>query len=252
LATSGSNPQDPLAPEGAGWLPVLEALLFAAPMPLTLEALAEVLAPLAADEIAAQLEQLREALESGGRGVTAVQVAGGWQIVSRPEYSPYVQKMLRGRRKARLSRAALETLAIAAYRQPVTKADIEGIRGVDSSGVLAHLLERNLVGIRGRARAVGRPLLYGTTQEFLVYFGINELTDLPKPEELAELLKDREGMAEAGLFDEADGGPEGTPAAAEEAPEPVEGGFPEAGDPQEAWDGAEATSEVPADGDETR
>ncbi|MBI5838293.1 MAG: SMC-Scp complex subunit ScpB [Candidatus Eisenbacteria bacterium] len=181
-------------------LPALEALLFAAPQPLTLEALAEALAPLAAPEVGGLLEQLRAELEGAGRGVTLVQVAGGWQIVSRPEYAPYVQRMLRGRRKARLSRAALETLAIVAYRQPVTKADIEGIRGVDSSGVLAHLLERNLVGIRGRAHTVGRPLLYGTTQEFLVYFGINDLTDLPKPEELAELLKDREGL-EAGLFD---------------------------------------------------
>jgi len=242
LATSGSNPRDPLPPEGAGLVPVLEALLFAAPQPLTLEALAETLEPLTSDEIAPALEQLRQELEAAGRGITLVQVAGGWQVVSRPEYAPYVQKLLRGRRKARLSRAALETLAIVAYRQPVTKTDIEGIRGVDSAGVLAHLLERNLVGIRGRARSVGRPLLYGTTQEFLVYFGINELTDLPKPEELAELLKDREGLAGANGLEEA----EGDPAAARA------GAVPAGSEPAPPGEAAGGAAEAPPDGDPTR
>jgi segregation and condensation protein B len=202
LATSGSRPSGPQPSEPSGLLPVLEALLFASPQPLTITALREVLEDLPETELRGLLEKLRDEMESTGRGVTLVEVAGGWQICSRREYAPYVQKMLRGRRKARLSRAALETLAIVAYRQPVTKSEIEGIRGVDSSGVLAHLLERNLAGIRGRARLVGRPLLYGTTQEFLVYFGLNELSELPRPEELAALLKERDSGVEMDLFEE--------------------------------------------------
>ncbi len=189
----------------SGLLTVLEALFFAAPQPLNLEALHEVLESVPEAELLELVQAYREQLDREERGVALVDVAGGWQLVSRPAFATYVQRMLRGRRKARLSRAALETLAIIAYRQPVTKADIEGIRGVDSSGVLAHLLERNLVGIRGRARVVGRPLLYGSTQEFLIYFGINDLTDLPRPDELAALLKEREGPGEPGLFDEGEG-----------------------------------------------
>ena len=210
-------PQD-LHPDHAGLVPVIEALLFASPQPLSLAQLHEVLEAVPEEELRALVERLRADLEAGGRGVTVTEVAGGYQICSRREYASYVQKMLRGRRKARLSRAALETLAIVAYRQPVTKSDIESIRGVDSSGVLAHLLERNLVGIRGRARAVGRPLLYGTTQEFLVYFGLNELSELPRPEELAALLKERDAAAEQDLFED----PEPQAAAEPEAPDEPE------------------------------
>jgi segregation and condensation protein B len=202
LPTSGSRGSTPPLPETSGLLPVLEALLFASPQPLTITGLREVLEEIGEEEMRALLLELKAGLEASGRGVTLVEVAGGWQIVSRREYAPYVQKMLRGRRKARLSRAALETLAIVAYRQPVTKSDIEAIRGVDSSGVLAHLLERNLVGIRGRARALGRPLLYGTMQEFLVYFGLNDLSELPRPEELAALLKERDSQIEMDLLEE--------------------------------------------------
>jgi segregation and condensation protein B len=100
--------------------------------------------------------------------------------------------MLRGKRKMRLSRPALETMAIVAYKQPVTKGEIEAIRGVDSTAVLATLLERNLVTIRGRSKVVGRPLLYGTTTEFLDYFGLKDLAELPRPEELRALIAARE------------------------------------------------------------
>ena len=209
---------------------MLEALLFASPQPLNAAALGEVLEPLTELELREVAARLKASLDAAGRGVALVEVAGGWQIVSRREYAHYVQKMLRGRRKARLSRAALETLAIVAYRQPVTKTDIENIRGVDSSGVLAHLLERNLVGIRGRAKAVGRPLLYGTTQEFLVYFGLNDLADLPKPEELAALLKERDLAADRDGFEDPDYPGEGAGAPAEAAPEPEL--FEDAGGPR--------------------
>jgi segregation and condensation protein B len=100
--------------------------------------------------------------------------------------------MLRGKKRMRLSRAGLETMAIIAYKQPVTKSEVEAIRGVDSSGVLTTLMERNLVTIRGRSKVVGRPLLYGTTQEFLDYFGLKDLTELPRPEELRALVAARE------------------------------------------------------------
>ena len=113
-------------------------------------------------------------------------------IVTTAEQSEWVGRMLRGKRRMRLSRAALETMAIIAYKQPVTKSEVEAIRGVDSSAVLATLLERSLVTIRGRSKVVGRPLLYGTTQEFLDYFGLRDLSELPRPEELRALVAARE------------------------------------------------------------
>jgi segregation and condensation protein B len=109
-----------------------------------------------------------------------------------PEHAEWVGRLLRGKKKLRLSRAALETMAIIAYKQPVTKSEVEAIRGVDSSAVLTTLLERNLVTIRGRSKVVGRPLLYGTTQEFLDYFGLKDLSELPRPEELRALVASRE------------------------------------------------------------
>jgi hypothetical protein len=119
-------------------------------------------------------------------------MAGGHLLVTRPEHAEWVGRLLRGRKRVRLSRAALETMAIIAYKQPVTKVEIEAIRGVDSGAVLTTLLERNLITIRGRSKVVGRPLLYGTTAEFLDYFGLKDLTELPRPEELRALVAARE------------------------------------------------------------
>src|SRR5262245_4161231 len=113
-------------------------------------------------------------------------------LVTTPAQSEWVGRMLRGKRRMRLSRPALETMAIIAYKQPVTKSEIEAIRGVDSTAVLATLLERDLVTIRGRSKVVGRPLLYGTTPEFLDYFGLKELSELPRPEVLRALVAARE------------------------------------------------------------
>src|SRR6266516_5186294 len=113
---------------------------------------------------------------------------GGWMLVTTAEHAEWVGRMLRGKKRMRLSRAALETLAIIAYKQPVTKSEVEAIRGVDASGVLATLMERNLVTIRGRSKVVGRPLLYGTTQEFLEYFGLNDLSVLLLTKELRALF----------------------------------------------------------------
>jgi len=173
---------------------ILEALLFASDAPVPLSALVEVLDGLGPSEVSAILAELGREYEERERGVALAEIAGGFQILSRRECAPWIEEMLRSRRKARLSRAGLETLAIVAYKQPITKVEIDGIRGVDSGGSLHTLLERNLVLIRGRSKGVGRPLLYGTTPDFLSYMGINELTDLPELKELGSVLEERERL----------------------------------------------------------
>src|SRR4029079_2514378 len=169
----------------------LEALLFSSDQPLSLSLLAESLdAP--PDEVAGVLARLGEEYAARSAGVELREIAGGHLLVTTPEQAEWVGRLLRGRKKMRLSRAGLETMAIIADKQPVTKSEVEAIRGVDSSAVLATLLERNLVTIRGRSKVVGRPLLYGTTHEFLDYFGLRDLTELPRPEELRALVAARE------------------------------------------------------------
>lgn len=172
-------------------IPALEALLFSSDQPLTTALLAESV-ELEPQVVEASLRELGEAYATRGAGVELREIAGGWMLVTTPQQAEWVGRMLRGKRKMRLSRAGLETMAIVAYKQPVTKTEIEAIRGVDSTGVLATLLERNLVTIRGRSKVVGRPLLYGTTPEFLDYFGLKDLTELPRPEELRALIAARE------------------------------------------------------------
>src|SRR6267378_3667124 len=172
-------------------LAAIEALLFSSDQPLPLSLLAESLEAEPADVIDG-LTALGLQYTERGAGVELREIAGGWQFVTAPEQADYVGRMLRGKRKMRLSRPALETMAIVAYKQPVTKTEIEAIRGVDSTAVLGTLLERNLVTIRGRSKVVGRPLLYGTTPEFLDYFGLNDLSELPRPEELRALVAARE------------------------------------------------------------
>jgi segregation and condensation protein B len=172
-------------------LPALEALLFSSDQPLPVSLLAESL-DATSDEVAAALQALGESYAARGAGVELREIAGGWMMVTTAAQSEWVARMLRGKKRLRLSRAALETMAIIAYKQPVTKSEVEAIRGVDSSAVLATLLERSLVTIRGRSKVVGRPLLYGTTQEFLDYFGLRDLSELPRPEELRALVAARE------------------------------------------------------------
>jgi len=169
----------------------LEALLFSSDQPVPLSLLAEALDALP-DAVVAAIQSLESAYREREAGVQIREIAGGYLLVTAPEHSEWVGRLLRGRKKMRLSRAALETMAIIAYKQPVTKSEVEAIRGVDSSAVLGTLLERNLVTIRGRSKVVGRPLLYGTTPEFLDYFGLNDLSELPRPEELRALVAARE------------------------------------------------------------
>ena len=170
----------------------LEALLFATNHPLSMEAAAEALNA-SADEVQKGLEALDREYAGEDRGIRLAELAGGWQILTRPELGAYVEKMLAGRRRTRLSRAGLEALAAVAYHQPITRGEIDAIRGVDSSGALRTLLERDLVTVKGRSDRVGRPLLYVTTPEFLEYFGLRSVADLPDLEDFASLI-DRDAL----------------------------------------------------------
>ncbi|UCF78093.1 MAG: SMC-Scp complex subunit ScpB [Candidatus Eiseniibacteriota bacterium] len=188
---------------------VIEALLFASDSPLGVAELAELLGDVTGESVLSAVTELRRQYDDGPHSFRIVQVAGGFQFCSKEEFSEWLERLRKNRRRARLSRAALETSAIIAYRQPVTKAAIEEIRGVDSTATLHTLLERGLVTIKGRARSVGRPLLYGTTRQFLIHFGLNELEELPKLSELKEILDQSEvEETEESLQVEGDAGPE--------------------------------------------
>ena len=175
---------------------IVEALLFASDSPVGLSTLVEVMEGPGPEEMVTLLQELERDLRESDRGVVLVEIAGGYQLLSRRECAPWIERMLRSRRKVRLSRAGLETLAIVAYKQPITKVEVDSIRGVDSGGALHTLLERNLALIRGRSKAVGRPLLYATSPEFLSYMGINDLSDLPELKELGTVMEDRERAQE--------------------------------------------------------
>lgn len=157
----------------------VEALLFVAGEPLSVARIARILG-VGEGVVREALAELAEACRAPGRGIELVEVAGGWQLVTRREYRRAVEELLQPRRQA-LSRAALETLAIVAYRQPVTRAEIEAIRGVQSEAGLRTLLERGLIREVGRKDAPGRPILYGTTPLFLQMFGLKDLSELPPP-----------------------------------------------------------------------
>lgn len=181
---------EPLVPvDGSDKKGIVEALLFASDGPLTLERIREVVGTISKEEIRQHVEALREEYATTKRAFDIFEIEGGYQALSRPEFASWVERLFVEKRKAKLSRASLETLSIIAYKQPIVKSEIEMIRGVSADGVIRTLMERNLITITGRAEGVGRPLLYGTTRDFLNYFGLNELTDLPKMEEIREILR---------------------------------------------------------------
>lgn len=165
---------------------VLESLLFAAETPLTVHRLSEVLGGIEKKEIVSVLEELQAEYETAGRGFRLIEVAGGYQMRTPKENADWVKSLFRGR-PARISRATLETLAIIAYKQPIIRAEIEAIRGVDVDGVLSTLLERRLVRIVARKDVPGRPFLYGTTTEFLELFNLKDLSNLPTLKEMEEM-----------------------------------------------------------------
>ena len=164
---------------------IIESLLFVAEDPLTIEKLRTILETVEAKDIREALQTLTEEYDQRGGGFLLSEVAGGWQIRTRPEYHEWIKRMLQPAPQ-RLSKAALETLAIIAYKQPIIRADIEYIRGVDCGGVLRQLMERKLIRVLGRKEIAGRPIIYATTKLFLEMFDLKNLNDLPTPAELAE------------------------------------------------------------------
>lgn len=162
----------------------IEALLFASDTPLSIHRLMSITGAASAKEIRSALESIDRFYREHRRSFEIVEVAGGYQIITLPDYSTVVAQLFKSRRKSRLSQPALETLAIIAYKQPVNRIDIESIRGVNSEGVLSTLIERELVAISGRGDGLGRPYLYSTTPKFLEYLGLKDRKDLPNMEEL--------------------------------------------------------------------
>jgi segregation and condensation protein B len=166
---------------------IVEALIFASPEPVTPKMLYKLLADEPKEDVAAAVNALKADYESRP-GLQLVEVAGGYQIVTRPQLHEWVRRLFHERSSQKLTVQGLETLAVIAYKQPITALEIGEIRGVNTSGVLSTLLERHLIKIVGRKNVVGRPFLYATTKEFLIRFGLKDLNDLPRIEDMAEAL----------------------------------------------------------------
>lgn len=197
---------------------VILALLFSSDEPLSVRKITGILSDVPAAEVKASILNWQARIDSEAWSVMIEKVAGGYQLSSRPEYAPFIAKLYSGKRKLRLSKAALETLAIIAYKQPTTRAEIENVRGVNCGGVIANLMERSLIKISGKAKVLGAPFLYNTTQEFLEYLGLYSLKDLPSIEELEALLEREESAIREQDDDEQHGPQRIEGAAGEEVP----------------------------------
>lgn len=192
------NAGDPVTVETGGQLEltaILEALLFVSSEPLPVARLSTVIGNVSRAEVQQALGNLQAHLDHEGRGIQLVQVAGGYRLVTKADYAPWLKRLDKAKAAQRLSRSALESLAIIAYKQPLVRAEIEEIRGVETSGVIRTLLERKLVRIVGRKEVPGRPIMYGTTKFFLEHFGLQDLSQLPPLREFKEL-----GEAEQALL----------------------------------------------------
>lgn len=179
----------------------IEALLFVTPEPLTLDTLCEATGDPDRARVFQALCELQASLEHEERGLRVVEIAGGYRLATKPYLDGTVRRLLTAQSSRKLSRAALETLAIVAYRQPVTAPEVEAVRGIDSTGILKTLLDRRLVKIAGRKDVVGRPFLWKTTPEFLDHFGLKDLRDLPRAEEFQGLLPGVPGLDGPSLFE---------------------------------------------------
>jgi segregation and condensation protein B len=191
-ATTGSSsaPDGPAVAErevSAEVKAIVEALIFASPEPVTPKMLYKLLADEPKEDVAAAVEALKTDYDNRP-GLQLVEVAGGYQIVTRPQLHEWVRRLFHERSTQKLTVQGLETLAVIAYKQPITALEVGEIRGVNTAGVLSTLLERHLIKIVGRKNVVGRPFLYATTKEFLIRFGLKDLTDLPRIEDMAEAL----------------------------------------------------------------
>lgn len=169
---------------------IIESLLFVSSEPISVEKISEIVDEKDKKEIRTKISELQMEYETTGRAIAILEIAGGFQMVTRPQYAEYIKKLYKSKIIARLSRPALETISIISYKQPITRLEIESIRGVNSGAVIQTLLERKLIKIRGRKEGLGRPLLYGTTSEFLQYFGLKDLTEMPKIEEIPDLVSE--------------------------------------------------------------
>ena len=217
---------------------IVEAVLFASDAPLTADEIARADELLDEDQIEEALRHLRDEYEDAGRSFQLVELAEGYQILTRPEFAPYLERFDNVPRPSRLSVPAIETLAIIAYRQPIGRLEVEYIRGVGASGVIRTLQDRRMIDVVARSEGLGRPLLYGTTSHFLEHFGFKSLEDLPRPEELPIVLRER-----IPLGTDDDGGDEATEAESEDAIS-VEGRGDEAADAER---GGETTVGVGSD-----
>jgi segregation and condensation protein B len=200
---------------------VVEALLFASDAPLEAERIREVLDLESVDDARALVAELRARYDAENRSLQISEVGGGYRMATRPELAPWLLRLARAKTRVRLSRPALETLAIIAYRQPVSRPEVDAVRGVNSEGVLDNLLERRLVRIAGRKEAPGRPFLYETTREFLVAFGLRDLGELPSVEGELIIPATAEAEAAAMTADTGEASPDGAP---ETEQDPVAGG----------------------------
>lgn len=181
---------------------LIEAALFAADRPLTLDELGALDGDAGEADVRTALDALREHYDFDGHAVEVVELAGGWQILTRAAFATAIERAQAAQRTSRLSPATLETLATIAYRQPVGRAEIEEIRGVNAGGVLRTLQERGLIEVVGRSEGLGRPLLYGTTARFLEVLGLRDLSDLPRAEELTIALQPHEAADLGGDADD--------------------------------------------------
>jgi segregation and condensation protein B len=173
---------------------ILEAVLFVSPEPVPVARLMSIVGTVSKAEVVQALDILAHDLDQEGRGIQLVQVAGGYRLVTKQEYGPWLKRMDKAKAAQKLSRSALESLAIIAYKQPLVRAEIEEIRGVETSGVLRTLCERKLVRIVGRKDVPGRPIMYGTTKFFLEHFGLQDLTQLPPLREFKELGESEQAL----------------------------------------------------------
>ena len=176
---------------------IIECLIFANDGPLPARKIIQIIGQGTEKQVQEQVGVINAKYAKTDIPYEIIEVAGGYQMVSKPEYSDWITKLFASRNTSRLTQRALETLAIIAYKQPITKQEIESIRGVNVDGVVRTLIERNLITVTGREKAPGNPLLYGTTKFFLEYFGLNSLEDMPRLKEIDELLKSDEKFLES-------------------------------------------------------
>ena len=166
---------------------IIEALLFISEKPLLIEQIKEILPEIDSTAIRSLMDELKQQYQDEKRGLSIIEVAGGFRMTTNPDVAEHIKKFYKSRQRERLTVPSLETLAIVAYRQPVSRLEIESIRGVNVDGVINTLLEKGLIRIAGRKEAVGRPFVYGTTRQFLEYFGLKSLEELPKLEEFSHI-----------------------------------------------------------------